>query len=368
MPLRRDVVRTAVEARIDDDARLQFADARDGEDVAAVGMRRPAIEPHHIDLAVAGQQFLDLPAHHLLQCRVMRRDLLRRTVHDARFVVGAEFRQLAAVLRRRAAVDVVHERAVKVPVRPREVETHFQTRGAAALDELLHEIAPVHRRVLRVEAAIGRRPQREPVVMLRGQHGVFEARRLRPLQPDLGMVVRRVELLRERPVFVRRDLRLAPCEVVVLLAHNPRELRRIVPDDTRRLRPRQARAGNHRPGGLQRPHRGLVPMQEKPQARLGKPLRIGMQRVRTALLRLGDADRRMLPFRHVVSAGDFQALEKGEGQSSNDWKCCAAPVLDAHDGFSELASEHLALAPTRSQRQCRARRLKADRSGRGSSP
>src|SRR5581483_6171431 len=137
----------------------------------------------------------------------------------------------------------------EIPIRRRVIESYLQSILPAGGDELAHEVATAHV-VLRIEIAIGARPERESLVMARGQHGVGKPGVLRRLQPALRMVVLRIEVLGEVEVGARSDLRRPTVEAV-----------------------------DHRPGYIQALNGADAPVDEEAESGLRVPLRVGIVRV-----------------------------------------------------------------------------------------
>ena len=146
---------------------------------------RKVVEEHQVDLAVLCRELIDMVAHELTQRRMARR------IVRAALTGPDPFRCLQ--------VNV----AVMRPVGQRMIEANAKAFGAERIDEHSENVLPVWRigdlvvREMAVEHA-------EPVVVPRGEDDVFYARRLRKARPDCGIVVRRVERLRQRLVFVLR--------------------------------------------------------------------------------------------------------------------------------------------------------------------
>ena len=110
-------VACAVQARVEDDARLHFANLRRRDAFVAVRNGRLAVKPEQVNFSVTRQQFLDLPANHrgvffLKRLELFGVGLSRR----ARIQVGINGRKIRM---RRSGVEL-HEIFVvlfKMPVR-----------------------------------------------------------------------------------------------------------------------------------------------------------------------------------------------------------------------------------------------------------
>ena len=189
-----------------------------------------AVEPEQVDHTVLRQQLAEL------------REL---EGEEALPLLGRRPRLAAEPV---GAVLVAERRVVRVvPVEEREVEADPQPGRARRVDELAHQVAAVLRVHDREAAGRAGRPEREAVVVLRGQHRVAHAGGFRARQPVARGVRRGLEARRGR--------------VVVVGGQGVREGQGADPAD-------------QRPGQLDPALRRVPPVHEQPEAGAVEPIRL----------------------------------------------------------------------------------------------
>ena len=166
-----------VDLAVDDQDRgLQAARAL-GDRVHVDGLLRgahpPGVQPQDVDLAVAGEELLDL--------------VLRIGDEGLPFgFVGGDVVVVVAVRDRAGAVPV----ARVVPVRLREVHAGLHARAAEGVEDLADDVAPQARLLRRgLEVRVGGVVHGEAVVVLRGEDGVAHPRAGAGARPLCGVEV-----------------------------------------------------------------------------------------------------------------------------------------------------------------------------------
>ena len=266
-------------AVVDDDVRLQAADpgidlvglqVLDGDAVPA-----HAVQPQDVDLAVSGQEFLQL-CHHIgekvFEGLPVGHGVFHRTPLTPGSHVPFGLRPVSGV----------------VPVPRRIVESHLEPGIAASLYIRFQQVASVH--VLFGADAVFRRPKGVSVVVTGGEHGVGKTRVRCRLQVFFGMILLRIEAISLAVIFFAAVVLAAPLIVF-----------------------------DHVPGRLDADHAVDAPVHEKAQTRLRIPLGprcgVGIDEVlRPGAVQDVQGLLQVLPGNPVILRPDFRRIRQIFGQ------------------------------------------------------